>query len=109
MSALLDRAGGNPLYAEEFARIALERDALGGGELPAAETVQGLISARLDTLTDEEKALVQDASVIGKVFWLGALAQLGGGVERSRCRRAPSGAPAQAVRSARAAVIDGGG
>ncbi|MGH3064352.1 MAG: ATP-binding protein [Gaiellaceae bacterium] len=83
-SLLLDRAGGNPLYAEEFARIALERDALGGGELPLPESVQGLISARLDTLTDEEKALVQDASVVGKVFWLGALAQLSAGVERSR-------------------------
>jgi class 3 adenylate cyclase len=83
-SLLLDRAGGNPLYAEEFARIALERDALGGGELPLPESIQGLISARLDTLTDEEKALVQDASVVGKVFWLGALAQLGAGVERSR-------------------------
>jgi class 3 adenylate cyclase len=75
--ALLDRAGGNPLYAEEFARIALERDALGSAEdLPLPESVQGLIAARLDALTDEEKALVQDASVLGKVFWLGAVAQL---------------------------------
>src|SRR5829696_3107486 len=82
-SLLLDRAGGNPLYAEEFARIALERDALGGGELPLPESIQGLISARLDTLSDDEKALVQDASVVGKVFWLGALAQLGGNVEPS--------------------------
>src|ERR687898_528435 len=82
-SLLLDRAGGNPLYAEEFARIALERDALVGGELPLPESIQGLISARLDTLSDGEKALVQDASVVGKVFWLGALGQLGGGVEPS--------------------------
>ena len=83
-TALLDRAGGNPLYAEEFARIALERDALGTGELPLPESIQGLISARLDTLDDEEKALVQNASVLGKVFWLGALAQLNGGVKQSR-------------------------
>ena len=83
-TALLDRAGGNPLYAEEFARIALERDALGTGELPLPESIQGLIAARLDTLADEEKTLVQNASVLGKVFWLGALAQLNGGVEQSR-------------------------
>ena len=83
-TALLERAGGNPLYAEEFARIALERDALGTGELPLPESVQGLISARLDTLEDEEKVLVQNASVLGKVFWLEALAQLDGGVEQSR-------------------------
>src|SRR2546423_6339183 len=42
-------------------------------ELPLAETVQGIISARLDALSPEEKALLQDASVHGKVFWAGAL------------------------------------
>jgi class 3 adenylate cyclase/tetratricopeptide (TPR) repeat protein len=83
-AGLLERAGGNPLYAEEFARIALERDALGGAEsLPLPESVQGLIAARLDALGDEEKTLVQDASVLGKVFWLGAVEQLGG-VDRGR-------------------------
>jgi len=83
-AALLERAGGNPLYAEEFARIALERDILGGVEsLPLPESVQGLIAARLDALSDQEKALVQDAAVLGKVFWLGAVAQLGG-VDRER-------------------------
>src|SRR5262245_2773716 len=83
-AALLERAGGNPLYAEEFARIALERDGLGDAEdLPLPESVQGLIAARLDALSSEEKALVQDASVLGKVFWLGAVAQLGD-LERDR-------------------------
>src|SRR6185503_398590 len=41
---LLGRAGGNPLYAEEFARML--RDRGGEGEIP--ETVQGLIAARID-------------------------------------------------------------
>jgi class 3 adenylate cyclase len=78
-AALLDRAGGNPLYAEEFARIALEREALGDvGSLPLPESVQGLIAARLDALSDDEKALVQDAAVLGKVFWVAAVAQLSG-------------------------------
>ncbi len=75
-AALLDRAGGNPLYAEEFARIASERADL-DGELPLPESVQGLIAARLDALADDEKLLIQDASVVGKVFWVGALDQLG--------------------------------
>jgi tetratricopeptide (TPR) repeat protein len=35
--------------------------------------VQGIISARLDTLSAEEKELLQDAAVIGKVFWADAL------------------------------------
>jgi tetratricopeptide (TPR) repeat protein len=70
-SALLDRAGGNPLYAEQYVRMLAERGA--GDELALPETVQGIIAARLDALAPEEKALLQDAAVIGKVFWLGAL------------------------------------
>ena len=69
---LLARAGGNPLYAEEFVRT------LGEGRPAEAlpETVQGLIAARIDALPAEEKALVQNAAVLGKVFWLGAAAAL---------------------------------
>jgi class 3 adenylate cyclase/tetratricopeptide (TPR) repeat protein len=70
---LLERAGGNPLYAEEFVRMLGER---GDGELALPETVQGLIAARLDGLLPEEKGLLQGAAVLGKVFWLGAAAEL---------------------------------
>ncbi len=69
--ALLSRAGGNPLYAEQYAAMALER-----GEtenLPVPETLHGVIAARLDRLPAEEKGLLQDAAVLGKVFWLGGL------------------------------------
>ena len=69
--ALLDRAGGNPLYAEQFARLYMERGS--AEDLPMPETVQGLIAARLDGLSAEEKRIVQDASVFGKIFWAGAL------------------------------------
>ena len=71
---LLARAGGNPLYAEEFARMLRDRGRV--GELP--ETVQGLIAARLDLLEPHEKSLLQEAAVVGKRFWLGALAALSG-------------------------------
>jgi tetratricopeptide (TPR) repeat protein len=74
-AGLLARAGGNPLYAEEFVRMLADR---GGGELPLPETVQGVIAARLDLLPPDEKALLQDAAVVGKVFWLGAVAALSG-------------------------------
>ncbi|MBA3433349.1 MAG: AAA family ATPase [Actinobacteria bacterium] len=73
--ALLARAGGNPLYAEQFARVLEERGEL-EGEWPLPETVQGLIAARLDLLAREEKALLQDAAVLGMVFWAGALSSL---------------------------------
>jgi class 3 adenylate cyclase/tetratricopeptide (TPR) repeat protein len=74
--ALLERAGGNPLYAEEFVRLLADRGELAGAaEVP--ESVQALIAARLDTLSPERKSLLQDAAVLGKVFWAGALAEMG--------------------------------
>jgi tetratricopeptide (TPR) repeat protein len=36
-----------------------------------------LIAARLDTLAPDRKALLQDAAVLGKVFWTGALCIMG--------------------------------
>jgi class 3 adenylate cyclase/tetratricopeptide (TPR) repeat protein len=78
---LLERVGGNPLYAEQYARMLEERG--GQSELPLPESVQGIIAARLDLLPPEEKALLQDAAVLGNVFWTGALASLAG-VERAQ-------------------------
>ncbi|HEU0303071.1 MAG TPA: adenylate/guanylate cyclase domain-containing protein [Gaiellaceae bacterium] len=71
---LVVRTAGNPLYAEQYARLLTE----GGSfeELPG--TVQGIIAARLDGLPPEDKALVHGASVVGSVFWSGALARLMG-------------------------------
>src|SRR5437899_8308856 len=68
--AMVERAGGNPLYAEEFVRLLMDRD-LASGETVLPESVQALIAARLDTLSPERKGLLQDAAVLGKVFWAG--------------------------------------
>ncbi len=75
--AILERAGGNPLYTEELVRLLADR---GVEQLAEAlpESLQALIAARLDTLSPERKTLLQDAAVIGKVFWAGALAEIGG-------------------------------
>jgi class 3 adenylate cyclase/tetratricopeptide (TPR) repeat protein len=87
-TALLERAGGNPLYAGEFARMLADRGMVerrggtmtlaAGADIPVPETVQAVIAARLDTLPAERKALVHDAAVVGTVFWLGALAYMSG-------------------------------
>ena len=69
--ALLERAGGNPLYAEQFAELFLERGS--ADELGLPETLQGIIAARLDGLADTEKGLLREAAVIGKVFWASAV------------------------------------
>jgi len=86
-SSILERAGGNPLYAEEFVRLLKDRDLLvrkgrilalaEGAEVPFPEGIHALIAARLDTLSPERKAMLQDAAVIGKLFWAGAVAALG--------------------------------
>ena len=84
---LLRRAEGNPLFAEEYVRMLRDRGLLRrdgavwrleatGVDVP--ETVQGIIAARLDALTAEEKAVLQDAAVVGKVFWLSAVAAIAG-------------------------------
>ncbi len=72
--ALLARIGGNPLYAEQFCRMLAEHGRL--EELP--ESLHGIIAARLDALADVEKRLLQDAAIVGRVFWLGALEAMGG-------------------------------
>jgi class 3 adenylate cyclase/tetratricopeptide (TPR) repeat protein len=78
--ALLAQAGGNPLYAGEYVRMLADRGPgeLGHGDLPLPDSVQAIIAARLDALPPVEKGLLQDAAVIGKAFWAGALVGLGG-------------------------------
>jgi class 3 adenylate cyclase/tetratricopeptide (TPR) repeat protein len=85
---LLARAEGNPLYAQEYARMLVDRGFLRRGtdgwrlerreELPLPESVQGIIAARLDALPPEEKSLLQSAAVVGRAFWFGSLAKLSG-------------------------------
>jgi tetratricopeptide (TPR) repeat protein len=74
-TALLQRAGGNPLFAEEYARM-LADGALTSGKVP--ETLQGVVAARIDALSAAEKKLLQQAAMLGKVFWTDALAALSG-------------------------------
>jgi predicted ATPase len=116
-SALLSGATGNPLYAQEFVRMLEDRELVvrkgrtlqlrEGAEIPFPDSLQALIAARLDTLPQERKTLLQDAAVIGKVFWTGALAAIG-----ERDEQAISGAlhelvRAELVRPARQSTIAG--
>ncbi len=87
---IVDRAEGNPLYTEEIVRMLIDRGVIRATEASRWEvaaavadvdvprSIQGLIAARLDGLPDDEKALLQDASVIGRTFWLGSVASLAG-------------------------------
>jgi tetratricopeptide (TPR) repeat protein len=87
--ALLERADGNPLYAEEYVRMLRNRggdelQSLAGADLTGAATpalpdsVSGIIAARLDGITASEKLVVQAAAVMGKVVWAGAVTEISG-------------------------------
>ncbi len=69
---LLAKTEGNPLFVEETIRMLLES---GGDYLPERipDTLQALIAARIDHLPPDEKALLHRASVIGRIFWHGAV------------------------------------
>jgi class 3 adenylate cyclase/tetratricopeptide (TPR) repeat protein len=76
---IVSAVGGNPLYAEQYARLLLEDGLLvsagerchltPGAELPLPGTVQAVIAARLDTLPLRHKGILCDAAVIGETFW----------------------------------------
>ena len=84
---LLERAEGNPFYAQELLRMVIEGGSLVRSNgawvlerpLPASlpDTVQGVIASRLDMLPVREKRALQDAAVVGRIFWQGVLERLG--------------------------------
>jgi class 3 adenylate cyclase/tetratricopeptide (TPR) repeat protein len=86
--AIVERSEGNPLFSEEIVRMLIDRGILRAGgpegwevaqaaaEVEIPRSIQALISARLDSLPSAEKAILQDAAVVGRAFWLGAVAHL---------------------------------
>ncbi|MFP5352983.1 MAG: adenylate/guanylate cyclase domain-containing protein [Actinomycetota bacterium] len=86
-SRVLEAGQGNPLYVQEILKMMLEQRLLeqvdgrwrATAELEDFEvprTIQALLAARLERLPHEERAVVQRGSVIGKVFWFGAVSAL---------------------------------
>lgn len=73
--AIAERAGGNPLFAEELVRMLLEGSGPGAA-IP--DTVQAVLTARIDRLLPAERRALQAAAVIGTVFWPTAVAALSG-------------------------------
>ena len=108
-ATLLERAGGNPLYAEEFVRLLADRASPTGTieDIPVPDSVQALIAARLDTLPAEHKSLLQDAAVVGKVFWAGALREMGGRELRAVELALHDLARRELIRAARTSSMEG--
>src|SRR5919197_266977 len=57
-------------------RPMLGEDGTADADVSVPPTIQALLAARLDRLGDHERTAIEGASVIGKEFWAGALAEL---------------------------------
>jgi predicted ATPase/class 3 adenylate cyclase len=78
---IVEHAEGNPFYLEELIRMLVEDGVILKEEpvwriqshqlvdLQIPPTLTGIIQARLDGLPKEEQAILQQASIVGKVFW----------------------------------------
>ena len=85
---LVERADGNPYYMEELVKMLVDTGVLriDGehwhvmperlGRLQVPGTLAGVLQARLDALEAAERHALQQASIIGPVFWDDALARL---------------------------------
>ena len=93
---VVDATDGNPFYIEELVKWMLEAGVIEKDDdrwtvheqkidrtrVPA--TLRGVLQARLDTLEPDERQALQQAAVIGRVFWDEAVETLAGGTGTSR-------------------------
>jgi class 3 adenylate cyclase/tetratricopeptide (TPR) repeat protein len=79
-SELVERSGGNPLFVEELAAVLVEggEDVDAGRRQALPATLRGIIAARLDALPTAERAVLEDAAVVGRRAPINALLALGG-------------------------------
>ncbi len=80
-------AEGNPLFVQELVRMLMDEDVIGTraqpgfsrgdlDDLAIPPSINALLTARLDRLPPDERTVIQRASVVGQVFWWGAVAEL---------------------------------
>ena len=84
---LTSSAEGNPFYMEELVKMLIDQSAIQTGETWAVNaerllvtkvppTLTGVLQARLDGLPAPERLALQQASIVGAVFWDKALAAI---------------------------------
>jgi class 3 adenylate cyclase/tetratricopeptide (TPR) repeat protein len=89
---IVDRSEGNPLFGEEIVRMLIDRGHLRSTEhgwqvaaptdaVDVPRSIHSLIASRIDSLSSDEKSVLQDASVVGRIFWDSAVSRIG---QRSR-------------------------
>jgi class 3 adenylate cyclase len=80
-TVIVDRSGGNPFYAEELVRLLRDHrhgevlESPGFDSLP--DSLQALLTARLDALEADHKSMLGDAAVAGQEFSVDLVAAMG--------------------------------
>ena len=90
---IVDGAEGNPFYVEELAKMLIDEGVIIPGpdeqstwhvdearlhEIRVPPTLTGILQARLDSLPVRERELLQQAAVVGHLFWDAAVSELAG-------------------------------
>jgi class 3 adenylate cyclase len=85
---IVSGAEGNPFFIEELVKMLVEDGVIVKGEdqwrleperlteIRVPETLIGVLQARVDRLPAEERIVLQEASVVGRLFWDRALAHI---------------------------------
>jgi DNA-binding SARP family transcriptional activator len=68
---IVETAEGNPLFIEQLVAVGAE-----GGEAALPSSIQAVLAARIDRLEPGERALLEHASVQGRSFYVGAVAEV---------------------------------
>ncbi|GMQ86752.1 MAG: adenylate/guanylate cyclase domain-containing protein [Acidimicrobiia bacterium] len=88
VETLVEKSGGVPLYAVELLRMLLSQELIAPdkegrfsvtgdvADIEIPDSLQSLVGARLDQLETEERALLQDAAVLGQSFTVEGLQAL---------------------------------
>ena len=77
---ILRKAQGNPFFLEEIVRRLIEEGALvqedgrwrsttSSAATPLPDSLLALLSARIDSIPEHDKRVLQEAAVVGEVFW----------------------------------------
>jgi class 3 adenylate cyclase/tetratricopeptide (TPR) repeat protein len=75
---VLEKTEGNPLYVEETVRMLTEGRK---EQVSIPDSVQAMIAARVDGLPREARNVLRRASVIGRIFWRGAVTDVSGDID----------------------------
>jgi class 3 adenylate cyclase/tetratricopeptide (TPR) repeat protein len=88
MELIVTKAEGSPFYVEELIKVLIDRDVIVRGEdqwevkmerlseLDVPATLTGLVQARLDSLQINTRETLQQASVVGRIFWTQVVARM---------------------------------